>query len=80
MALDKNRIRTQEEADEPAPMDQVEDRVEAKMKRIEGEAKEAVAHGLQDENLEREAQRIKQEADRELNKNQTADATKEDRS
>ncbi len=67
MALDKSRIRTQDEADEPAPIDQVEERVEAKMKRIEGQAKEGVAHGLQDPELEKEAQRLKKEADEELN-------------
>lgn len=67
MGLDKNRIRTQDDAEEPAPIDQVEERVEAKMKKIEGEAKEMVAHGLQDEQLEREAQRLKDEADQELN-------------
>ena len=67
MELDKSKIRTQDEANEPAPIDQVEDRVEAKMKRIEGDAKESVAHGLQDPELEREAQRLKKEADEELN-------------
>ena len=67
MGLDKNRIRTQDETEEPAPIDQVEDRVDAKMKKIEGEAKEMVAHGLQDERLEREAQRLQEEADQELN-------------
>ena len=65
MGLDKNRIRTQDE-NERAPIDEVEDRVDAKMKKIEGEAKEMVAHGLQDEQLEREAQRLKEEADQEL--------------
>lgn len=66
MEIDKNRIRTQDETGEPAPIDQVEDRVEAEMKLLEGKAKEQVAHGLQDEELEREALRLKQEAEREL--------------
>ena len=52
--------------DEPAPIDQVEDRVEAEMKVIEGKAKEQVAHGLQDEDLEREAQKLKKEGERGL--------------
>lgn len=68
MELDKSKVRTQDEANEPALIDQVEDRVEAKMKRIEGEAKESVAHGLQDPELEREAQRLKKEADEDLNR------------
>ncbi|HKR02725.1 MAG TPA: hypothetical protein VJT09_18750 [Pyrinomonadaceae bacterium] len=65
MEIDKDKIVTQEEAGEPAPIDQVEDRVEAEMKRIEGSAKERVAHGLQDEELEREARELKDEAERE---------------
>lgn len=66
MEIDKSKIVTQDEMDEPAPIDQVEDRVEAEMKVIEGKAKEQVAHGLQNEELEREAQRLKQEGEREL--------------
>lgn len=66
MEIDKNKIRTQDEMNEPAPIDQVEDRVEAEMKVIEGKAKEQVAHGLQDKKLEREAQKLKQEGEREL--------------
>ncbi len=66
MEIDKSKVVTQDEMDEPAPIDQVEDRVEAEMKVIEGKAKEQVAHGLQDEELEREAQRLKQEGERQL--------------
>lgn len=66
MEIDKTKIRTQDETDEPAPIDQVEERVEAEMKLIEGNAKEQVAHGLQDHRLEREAQRLKQEGERDL--------------
>jgi hypothetical protein len=73
MQIDKNKIRTQDEIDEPAPIDQVEERVEAEMKRIEGSAKEHVAHGLQDKKLEREAQRLKQEGERELQDVRAAD-------
>lgn len=73
MQIDKNKIRTQDEIDEPAPIDQVEERVEAEMKRIEGNAKEQVAHGLQDKKLEREAQRLKQEGERELKNVREAD-------
>lgn len=65
MEIDRNKVRTQEEESEPAPIDQVEERVEAEMKRIEGSAKERVAQGLQDEDLEREARKLKDEGERE---------------
>lgn len=35
MEIDKTKIRTQDGIDEPAPIDQVEERVEAEMKVIE---------------------------------------------
>jgi hypothetical protein len=63
--IDKDKIVTQEESGEEAPIDQVEDRVEAEMKEIEGRAKERVAQGLQDEKLEREARELKDEGKRE---------------
>ena len=66
MEIDKNKIVTQDELDEPAPIDQIEDRVEAEMKVIEGQAKEQVADGLQDEKLKREAQRLQREGASEL--------------
>jgi hypothetical protein len=64
--IDKDKIVTQDELNEPAPIDQVEERVEAEMKHIEGKAKERVAQGLQDEELEREAQELKDEGQREM--------------
>jgi hypothetical protein len=66
MEIDQNKVITQDEMNEPAPIDKVQARVEAEMKVIEGEAKAQVAHGLQDENLEREAQQLKQEGERSL--------------
>ena len=66
MEIDKDKVRTQEDEAEPAPIDQVEERVEAEMKRIEGSAKERVAQGLQDKELEREARELKNEGEREL--------------
>ena len=66
MEIDKDKVRTQEDEAEPAPMDQVEERVEAEMKRIEGSAKERVAQGLQDKDLEREARELKNEGEREM--------------
>ena len=68
MEINRDNIRTQDEEGELAPIDQVEERVEAEMKRVEGRAKERVAQGLQDEELEREARRLKDEANRELEK------------
>ena len=46
MSIDKNKIKTQDEVDEPAPMDQAEERVEAEMKELEDKAKRDVAEGL----------------------------------
>lgn len=68
MEIDKDKVVTQDELDEPAPIDQVEDRVEAEMKVIEGQAKEHVADGLQDQKLKGEAQRLKAEGESELRK------------
>jgi uncharacterized protein YjbJ (UPF0337 family) len=67
MEIDKDHIVTQEETGEAAPIDQVEDRVEAEMKKLKGEAKKFVADGLQDPELAREGERIKEEGERELN-------------
>ena len=68
MEINKDKIRRQDEENEPAPIDQVEERVEAEMKRLEGRAKERVAQGLQDDDLEREARELKDEGKRELDK------------
>lgn len=46
MTIDKNKIKTQDEMGEPAPMDQADQRAEAEMKRLEGQAKKEVAEGL----------------------------------
>ena len=67
MEIDKDKVVTQDETNELAPIDQVEERVEAEMKKIEGSAKERVAQGLQDETLEREARELKDEGEREMN-------------
>jgi len=49
MSIDKNKIKTQDEMDEPAPMDKAEQRVEAEMKKLEKQAKEDVAEGLRNQ-------------------------------
>lgn len=62
----KDKYVTQEETGEPAPVDEVEGRVEAEMKRIEGAAREAVAQGTQNPEREREGREQREEAEREL--------------
>ena len=49
MSIDKNKITTQDELDEPAPMDQAEQRVEEEMKKLEVQAKKDVAEGLRNQ-------------------------------
>ncbi len=66
MEIDKDKVVTQEESGEQAPIDEVEGRVEAEMQRIEGRAKESVAQGLGDDELEREGRRMQEEAERTL--------------
>lgn len=68
MEIDKDKIVTQDELEESAPIDQVEDRVEAEMKVLEGKAKEQVADGLQDRKLKDEAQKLKREGERDKKK------------
>jgi hypothetical protein len=46
MSIDKNKIKTQDELEEPAPMDQADQRAEAEMKKLQREAKKEVAEGL----------------------------------
>ncbi|HKN84477.1 MAG TPA: hypothetical protein VJW17_13610 [Pyrinomonadaceae bacterium] len=46
MNIDKNKVKTQNELNEPAPMDQADKRAEAEMKRLEEETKREVAEGL----------------------------------
>ena len=68
MSIDKSKIKTQDELDEPAPMDQVEERVDAEMKKLEGVAKRDVAEGLQNKRLAREGERQAREGQQELDK------------
>lgn len=46
MSIDKNNITTQDELNEPAPMDEADERAKAEMKELEQRAKTAVAEGL----------------------------------
>ncbi|HZI17844.1 MAG TPA: hypothetical protein VEY09_04545 [Pyrinomonadaceae bacterium] len=54
------------EAEETSAIEEVEGRVEAEMKRIEGSAREAVGQGMQDEHVEREGRKLREEGEREL--------------
>jgi hypothetical protein len=62
----KGKFVTQSETGETAAIDEVEGRVEAEMKRIEGSAREAVGQGLQDERAERAGRELREEGEREL--------------
>ena len=46
MSIDKNKITTQDELNEPAPMDQADERAQAEMRELEEQAKKDVAEGL----------------------------------
>ena len=73
MGIDKDNIRTQDETGELAPIDQVEERVEAEMKKLKGEARKHVADGLQDDKLARDGERLMAEAERELKEQEHSD-------
>jgi len=66
MEDEKDQFVTQEETGEPAAIDEVEARVEAEMKRIEGKARESVGQGMQDEKVERAGRELREEGEREL--------------
>jgi len=57
MHIDKNKVKTQDDLNEPAPIDEVEERVKAEMKRLEGSAKKDVAEGLESEQLAEDPER-----------------------
>lgn len=73
MGIDKDHIQSQSETGEVAPIDQVEERVEAEMKKLRGEAKKHVAAGLQDDELAEEGERLVEEAERELKQKNESD-------
>ncbi|MDQ1559883.1 MAG: hypothetical protein QOD32_2943 [Pyrinomonadaceae bacterium] len=66
MSIDPDKVTTQEETGELAAIDEVEGRVQAEMKIAEGRAKESVAQGLQDKELELEGRKLQEEGEREL--------------
>jgi hypothetical protein len=46
MSIDKNKIKTQDELNEAAPMDEADERAKAEMRELEEQAKRDVAEGL----------------------------------
>jgi uncharacterized protein YjbJ (UPF0337 family) len=63
---EKKEYVTQDETGELPPVDEVEGRVEAEMKRIQGSARESVGQAVQNERLEREGRKLREEGEREL--------------
>lgn len=53
MSIDKNKITTQDELGEPAPIDVADARVEAEMKELEEKAKRDVREGLNNNTTEK---------------------------
>jgi hypothetical protein len=47
MSIDKSKIKTQDEIDEPAPMDKADERAEKEMKELQDKARRDVAEGLE---------------------------------
>lgn len=79
MEIDKDKIVTQEETGEAAPVDEVEGRVEAEMKTIEGRVKEQVAQGLEDAELEAEGRELQREGERQMEAERQQDQQTTDR-
>jgi len=65
--MDTDRNQTQTSTDDTATVDQVEERVQAEMKRLEGNAKERAGQGMQNSELEREGRKLKEEGESQLN-------------
>jgi hypothetical protein len=66
MIINKNKIRTQDELAEPAPMEKADARAKAKMKQLRGKAKKDVAEGLQNKRLAKDGEKLRQEGKRNL--------------
>jgi hypothetical protein len=74
--INKRKVKTLDKTDEQPPIDKVEGRVEAELKRIEGQAKEHVATGLNNEELARKGRIMKEDAEEELNELRKKDSKK----
>ena len=65
--MNTDRDKTQTSNDDTATVDQIEDRVQVEMKRLEGSAKERAGQGMQNSELERAGRELKEEGESELN-------------
>jgi len=54
MSIDKDKITTQDELNEPAPIDQADARVAKEMKELEKKAKRDVREGLEEQTIDDE--------------------------
>jgi len=54
MSIDKDKITTQDELNEPAPIDKADARVAKEMKELEEKAKRAVREGLDEQTIDDE--------------------------
>jgi hypothetical protein len=52
MSIDKDKITTQDELNEPAPIDQADARVAKEMKELEKKAKRDVREGLEEQTID----------------------------
>ena len=68
---DKTQTSNDDTAKDTATVDQVEDRVQAEMKRLEGNAKERAGQGMQNSELEREGRKLKEEGENELSEQES---------
>jgi len=66
VGIDKQKIKKLDKTDEPAPMDKVDERIDAEMKLIEGKTKEEVAKGLANDELARKGRKMKEDAEDQL--------------
>ena len=64
--MDNDKENAEKQEEEIAPIDKIEERVEAEMKAIEGRAKERAGQGMQDEALEKEGRELQKKAEQEL--------------
>lgn len=64
MNTDQDKAQTGD--NDTATVEQIEDRVQAEMKRLEGSAKERAGQGMQNSELESEGRKLKEEGENEL--------------
>jgi uncharacterized protein YjbJ (UPF0337 family) len=68
MGIEKDNVTTQDQLPEAAPIDQIEPRVEAEMKKLEGKARKDVAESLGNKELSLEGEKLELEGEQDLEK------------